>query len=336
MVQIKVTPEMLEEVANRASNTRIALESIHNNLCNEIDRLCFQWIGASNQQFIHMFNDAKPKAFTSINSIIQVEEDLRRIAEKFRNTDNQDVTMEEGAMCGKPSSEEQGFDGKKLARDIAGEISGEYDVRRVWDGIDPSTGEKLSGWDRAGAGVMAVAGLTPFGKIAKVGKGVKMTAKATEAANTAKKVTAGTNSGAKGTGEINYVHFNKTHKDSLPKPKGDGPNGGRLQSHHGLQQEWAKNNFSQYGYDSKLAPTITVETGKGLPHTIITNAQTARRNERVASGVGKWNTTLQEEMQFMVGDLTKAGFSRDTTSQVLEQQYKMLDKLGVKYERIDY
>ncbi|PFJ96658.1 WXG100 family type VII secretion target, partial [Bacillus cereus] len=27
MVQIKVTPEMLEEVANRASNTRIALES---------------------------------------------------------------------------------------------------------------------------------------------------------------------------------------------------------------------------------------------------------------------------------------------------------------------
>ncbi|OJD83086.1 hypothetical protein MCCC1A01412_27165 [Bacillus anthracis] len=69
MVQIKVTPEMLEEVANRANNTRIALESIHNNLCNEIDRLCFQWISASNQQFVQMFNDARPKAFTAINSI---------------------------------------------------------------------------------------------------------------------------------------------------------------------------------------------------------------------------------------------------------------------------
>lgn len=102
MVQIKVTPEMLEEVANRANNTRIALESIHNNLCNEIDQLCFQWIGASNQQFIQMFNDARPKAFTSINSLVKVEEDLKRIAEKFRNADNQDVTMEEGAMCGKP------------------------------------------------------------------------------------------------------------------------------------------------------------------------------------------------------------------------------------------
>ncbi|WP_242491318.1 WXG100 family type VII secretion target [Bacillus cereus] len=188
MVQIKVTPEMLEEVANRASNTRIALESIHNNLCNEIDHLCFQWIGASNQQFIQMFNDAKPKAFISINSLVQVEEDLKRIAENFRNADNQDVTLEEGAMCGKPSSEENGFDGKKLARDIAGEISGEYDVRRVWDGIDPSTGEKLSGWERAGAGLMAVAGLTPVGKIAKVGKGVKMAANAVEGVKNTEKV----------------------------------------------------------------------------------------------------------------------------------------------------
>lgn len=52
MVQIKVKPEMLEEVANLASNTRIALESIHNNLRNEINHLCFQRIGVSNQQFI--------------------------------------------------------------------------------------------------------------------------------------------------------------------------------------------------------------------------------------------------------------------------------------------
>ncbi|EJQ98592.1 WXG100 family type VII secretion target [Bacillus cereus] len=198
MVQIKVTPEMLEEVANRASNTRIALESIHNNLCNEINQLCFQWIGASNQQFIQMFNDARPKAFTSIHSLVKVEEDLKRIAEKFRNTDNQDVTMEEGAMCGPLSSEKEDFDGEKLARDIVGEISGEYDIRRAWDGIDPSTGEQLSTLDRVLAGGMAVAGLTPFGKIAKVGKGVKMTAKATEAVNKAKKVPVEKVNGVKG------------------------------------------------------------------------------------------------------------------------------------------
>ncbi|MCU5328081.1 type VII secretion protein [Bacillus wiedmannii] len=201
MVQIKVTPEMLEEVANRASNTRIALESIHNNLCNEIDQLCFQWIGASNQQFIQMFNDARLKAFTSIHSLVKVEEDLKRIAEKFRNTDNQDVTMEQGAMCGPLSSEKEDFDGEKLARDIVGEISGEYDIRRAWDGIDPSTGEKLSTLDRVFAGGMAVAGITPFGKIAKVGKGVKMTAKATEAVNKAKKVPVEKVNGVKGAGK---------------------------------------------------------------------------------------------------------------------------------------
>ncbi|PFC90863.1 hypothetical protein CN272_01950 [Bacillus anthracis] len=182
MVQIKVTPEMLEEVANRASNTRIALESIHNNLCNEIDYLYFQWIGASNQQFVQMFNGARPKAFASINSIIQVEEDLKRIAEKFRNADDQDVTLEEGAMCGKPSSEENGFDGGKLARDIAGELTGEYDLRRVWNGVDPSTGEKISWLDQVGAGGMMVLGITPVGKLAK---GAKMTAKAVESAKAA-------------------------------------------------------------------------------------------------------------------------------------------------------
>ncbi|WP_308391659.1 WXG100 family type VII secretion target, partial [Bacillus thuringiensis] len=81
---------------------RIALESIHNNLCNEIDHLCFQWIGASNQQFIQMFNDARPKAFTAINSIVQVEEDLKRSAEKFRTADaSYDGNLEEGTMCGK-------------------------------------------------------------------------------------------------------------------------------------------------------------------------------------------------------------------------------------------
>ncbi|EPM3151675.1 hypothetical protein [Cronobacter turicensis] len=41
-----------------------------------------------------------------------------------------------------------------------------------------------------------------------------------------------------------------------------GPNGGRLQSHHGLQQEWAINNLSQYGYNPKLAPTVTIEQVK--------------------------------------------------------------------------
>ncbi|PGY65506.1 hypothetical protein COE34_25100 [Bacillus cereus] len=122
----------------------------------------------------------------------------------------------------------------------------------------------------------------------------------------------------------------------MSKPKGKGPNGGRLQSHHGLQGKWAEANLSQYGYDPKLAPTVTFETGKGLPHTIITNAQNLRRDERVALGNGKWSSSLQEELKNIVSDFEKVGFSKETIRGTLEQQYRMLDKLKVKYERIEY
>lgn len=57
---------------------------------------------------------------------------------------------------------------KKAARDLTGELTGEYDMRRAFEGIDPETGEKLSWLDRTGAGVMIFAGITP------VGKGIKL------------------------------------------------------------------------------------------------------------------------------------------------------------------
>ena len=137
------------------------------------------------------------------------------------------------------------------------------------------------------------------------------------------------------TAETNYVYFNKTHKDSLPKPKGRGPNDGRLQSHHGLQQQWAKENLAEYGYDADLAPSITIETGKGHPHTAISKAQNARRDARVSAGEGKWNSSLQEELHYIVDDMSSAGFQKQTTDQVLEQQYKMLDKLKFSYQKIN-
>lgn len=129
--------------------------------------------------------------------------------------------------------------------------------------------------------------------------------------------------------------FNKTHKGSAPVPKGKGPNGGRLQSHHGLQQQWAKENLAKYGYNPDLAPTVTIETGKGMPHTSISTSQNVRRNYRVANGKGKWSSSLQDELKYIVEDFTNAGFSKDTINGVLEQQYKMLDKLKVSYERIE-
>lgn len=95
-------------------------------------------------------------------------------------------------------------------------------------------------------------------------------------------------------------------------------------------------NLSQYGYDSGLAPTVTIETGRGFPHTTISNMQNMRRNARVASGAGKWSSSLQEELSYIVSDFRAAGFSDITIGKVLEQQYRMLDKLGIIYERIRF
>ncbi|MGG0282486.1 WXG100 family type VII secretion target [Bacillus sp. BD59S] len=120
MVRIKITPEELEQVAKRANDTRHALESIHNNLCNQIDYMCFQWTGASNQNFVQMFNNARPSAFTAINALVHVEEELKRIAEKFRVADNEDVTTPKETTPSK--SPEKSFLGK------------------VWDGIVDGTG----------------------------------------------------------------------------------------------------------------------------------------------------------------------------------------------------
>lgn len=59
-----------------------------------------------------------------------------------------------------------------------------------------------------------------------------------------------------------------------------------------------------------------------------------RRDLRVANGNGKWSSSLQDELGNISSDLKSAGFSNDTIQKVLEQQYKMLDKLNVPYDRI--
>jgi hypothetical protein len=63
-------------------------------------------------------------------------------------------------------------------------------------------------------------------------------------------------------------------------------------------------------------------------------SQTARRNARVAAGAGKWSSSLQDELGYIVEDLSEVGFNPSQIEAVLEQQYRMLDALGVTYTRI--
>ncbi|CAM4099370.1 type VII secretion protein [Bacillus wiedmannii] len=187
MVQIKVTPERLEQAAKTVKDVRYTLEQIHNDLYNQTEHIAATWIGATSQHFYQMFNEAKPKMFTVLMEFDKIADELERAAEKFRTADAEyDGNLVEGETAASASSSKKGDDSlEKAARDLAGELSGEYDVRRVMEGVDPDTGEKLSWWDRTGAGVMVFAGLTPLGKGIKVVKGAK---KVADAVDTAKKI----------------------------------------------------------------------------------------------------------------------------------------------------
>lgn len=187
MVQIKITPERLEQAAKTVKDVRYTLEQIHNDLYNQTEHIAANWIGATSQHFYQMFNEAKTKMFTVLTEFDKIADELERAAEKFRTADAEyDGNLVEGEIIANAPSSEKGDDSlEKAARDLAGELSGEYDVRRVIEGVDPDTGEKLSWWERTGAGVMVFAGLTPLGKGIKVVKGAK---KVADAVDTAKKI----------------------------------------------------------------------------------------------------------------------------------------------------
>lgn len=185
MTQIKVTPERLEQVAKTVQNARNSLEYIHKDLYNQTEYIASQWSGATSNRFYQMFNDAKPKMFSALQILDNIADQLTHAADKFRNADqlyggnsvkNSDVNTSN------TSAQNTEVDMEKLTRDLAGELTGEYDIRRVTEGVDPDTGKKLSWWERSLAGVMVVAGITPIGKGVKILKSGKKVTNALDAA----------------------------------------------------------------------------------------------------------------------------------------------------------
>ncbi|MGH0950779.1 WXG100 family type VII secretion target [Bacillus mycoides] len=123
MVQIKVTPEQLEQVAQRVRTARYDIESIHKQLYNQMEDLCGRWSGAAAQSFYYMFNDAKPKVFVIMNEMDKVADELVNSAEKFREADRLaiEIPIEQGAMCGK--------------------ITPKSDLQKGWDGLSVGAGQ---------------------------------------------------------------------------------------------------------------------------------------------------------------------------------------------------
>jgi YD repeat-containing protein len=119
--------------------------------------------------------------------------------------------------------------------------------------------------------------------------------------------------------------------------------GHNTQSHHVIQNEWARHNIP--GYSEGAAPAILLETGATplRPHTVISRNQNARRDARLALPGGtanRWNTTIREEFDNSSRDL-RAGLQNAVNSgqlsaraavkirkRALSRAYKHFDELG--------
>lgn len=132
----------------------------------------------------------------------------------------------------------------------------------------------------------------------------------------------------------NDIAFNLQHGKAFPaSPRPSGSHGGSLQSHHLLQQAFMKKMSSEY--NGKLAPTVTIETNVrphtvdyDLPHSVINKLQSQTRKQT------NLNHSLDEEINYGIGYMQKAGFSNKAIQQALNDNYAMLDKLNLKYTKV--
>ncbi|WP_412839826.1 WXG100 family type VII secretion target [Bacillus paranthracis] len=124
MVQIKVTPEQLEQVAKTVRESRNYLEQIHNDLYNQTEYIASMWSGATSQRFYQMFNETKPQMFNVFREFDKIAEELIQAAEKFRNADElYNGNIQEGEMCDK--------------------LTPKSDLEKAWDGLYDGAGKAV-------------------------------------------------------------------------------------------------------------------------------------------------------------------------------------------------
>ncbi|WMW45492.1 T7SS effector LXG polymorphic toxin [Bacillus paralicheniformis] len=204
------------------------------------------------------------------------------------------------------------------AKDTVGELSGGYDGYRAITGVDPVTGEKLSVTDRILSGVSVI----PATKVVKVGKYVF---KANKGAKTAKRVSTST---AKRPGgylkeDVDEHGYLSPGVNRAPGNKNIASDN-RVQSHHPIQNEWAKRWAKEGGFDynEKKASAILLPSSSGLSHAKISSMQRKRRK------IDGFNTDIRYEFNVSYREMIEAGVDQKATRKAMKDAYKYFDGLG--------
>uniref|UniRef100_UPI002484A1DD RHS repeat-associated core domain-containing protein n=1 Tax=Photorhabdus caribbeanensis TaxID=1004165 RepID=UPI002484A1DD len=93
-----------------------------------------------------------------------------------------------------------------------------------------------------------------------------------------------------------------------------------VQSHHPIQDHWAKKRIK--GYRRNSAPATLLHSTSGMPHAQISAAQRTRR-----AMPGGWDKTLKEEFHTSYREMIDAGVPQAQARKALGDAYKYFDKL---------
>jgi hypothetical protein len=99
---------------------------------------------------------------------------------------------------------------------------------------------------------------------------------------------------------------------------------GYVQSHHPIQNEWAKRWAKENGvpYNENQAPATLLESSSGNPHAKISAAQRARRR------VEGFDTNIVYEFNTSYKEMINAGVGNNQAQKAIKDAYKYFDSIG--------
>ncbi|PGW24829.1 WXG100 family type VII secretion target [Bacillus cereus] len=177
-MESKVKPEQTEQIPQNISEMQTHHQNIQQNLNQSMFSIQMQWQGATSQHFYGEYMRSMRLMESYIRNLQVTEKELRRIAQKFRQADEeyqktQNEKLKEAHKKEKKNEKswwEKGIEG-------AAEFIGVNDAIRAVTGKDPITGKELSSKERLIAAGWTLLNFVPVGKVASLaGKGIKYVA----------------------------------------------------------------------------------------------------------------------------------------------------------------
>ncbi|HDR7965907.1 WXG100 family type VII secretion target [Bacillus pacificus] len=177
-MEIKVKPEQLEQIAKNISEMQTHSQNIQQNLNQSMFSIQMQWQGATSQHFYGEYMRSMRLMESYIRNLQVTEKELRRIAQKFRQAD-EEYQKKQNEKLKETHKTEKKHEKSWWEKGVEGvaEFIGVNDAIRAVTGKDPITGKELSSKERLIAAGWTLLNFVPVGKVASLaGKGIKYVA----------------------------------------------------------------------------------------------------------------------------------------------------------------